>query len=159
MELKLQDQNTDTDDETNKLGISGTAVIYAGIIPNQGDVIISDIGGALAGRHTVTSVTKKMYLKDTVYEIDFELVEYLNTKEKENHLNSFVVKTSVFNRDLLTYGSSPVLLKSDYDDMVNAEDVCAELIDDFLKEFFSNELTTLEVPGYGIKKTYRPLRS
>jgi len=94
LELKLQDQNTETEDTTNKLGIRGTAVIYAGIIPNQGDVIISDIGGGLAGRHTVTQVTKKMYLKDTVYEIDFELVEYLNTKDKEDHLNSFVVKSS-----------------------------------------------------------------
>ena len=156
LELKLQDQNTETDDESNKLGIRGTAVIYAGIIPNQGDVIVSDIGGGLAGRHTVIAVNKKMYLNDTVYEIDFELVEYLNTKDKEEHLNSFVVKNSVFNRDLLTYGSSPVLLKSDYDDLINAEDVCAELIDDFLKEFFSNELTTLEVPGYGSKKTYDP---
>lgn len=156
LELKLQDQNTDTEDTTNKLGISGTAVIYAGIIPNQGDVIVSDIGGGLAGRHTVTQVTKKMYLKDTVYEIDFTLVEYLNTKEKEEHLNSFVVKNSVFNRDMITYGSSPVLLKTDYDDLLNAEDVCAELIDDFLKEFFSNELTSLEVPGYGAKKTYDP---
>ena len=156
LELKLQDQNTDTEQETNKIGVKGTAVIYAGIIPNQGDVLISDIGGGLAGRLTVISVAKKMYLKDTVYEIEYELVEYLNTKAKENHLNSFVVKTSVFDRDLLTYGSAPVLLKEDYDDLVNAEDVCAELIDDFLKEFYSNELGTLEVPGYGIKKTYDP---
>lgn len=156
LELKLQDQNTDTEDETNKLGVSGTAVIYAGIIPNSGDVIVADIGGGLAGRMTVTNVTKKMYLKDTVYEIDYELVEYLNTKEKEQHLNSFVVKTSVFNRDMITFGSDPVILKSDYDDLVSAEDVCAELIDDFLKEFFSNELSTLEVPGYGVKKTYDP---
>ena len=156
LELKLQDQNTDTEAETNKIGISGTAVIYAGIIPNQGDVIVADIGGALAGRFTVINVSKKMYLKDAVYEIEYELVEYLNTKEKEDHLNSFVVKHSIFNRDMMTYGSSPVLLKSDYEDLTNAEDVCAELIDDFLKEFFSNELSTLEVPGYGIKKTYDP---
>lgn len=156
LELKLQDQNTDTEQETNKLGVSGTAVIYAGIIPNQGDVIISDIGGGLAGRHNVTNVTKKMYLKDAVYEIEYGLVEYVNTKAKEDHLNSFVVKRSVFDRDLLTYGSSPVLLKEEYNDLLKAEDVCAELIDDFLKEYFSNELSTLEVPGYGVKKTYDP---
>lgn len=156
LELKLQDQNVDTEDKTNKINLTGTAVIYAGIIPNYGDVLIADIGAALAGRLTVTRVEKKQYFKDTVYEISFELVEYINTRDKENHLNSFVVKTSVFNRDLMVYGSSPVLLESDYDDYINAEDVISELIDDYLKEFFSNELSTLEVPGYGIKKTYDP---
>ena len=156
LELKLQSQDMDTDDKTNRIGVNGTAVIYAPLIPNFGDVFIADIGAGLAARMSVKRVTKKTYMKDTVYEIEYEMVEYLNTKAKEDHLNSFVVKESVFDRDMIAYGSSPVLLKSDYDDKLIADDICAELIDDYLKEFFSNELSTLEVPGYGIKKTYDP---
>lgn len=156
LELKLQNQDMDTDDKTNRIGVSGTAVIYAAIIPNIGDILISDIGSSIAGRMTVTSVSKKSYFKDTVYEIQFELIEYLNTKAKEEHLNSFVIKTSVFNKNLITFGANPVLVEEEYNNLMIAEDVASELIDDFLKEFFSNELSTLEVPGHGSNKTYDP---
>ena len=156
LELKLQDQSVDTDQKTNRIGLGGTAVIYAGLIPNVGDIILSDIGDGLCGRMSVTNVSKKQYMKDTVYEIDFQMVEYINNQAKEDVLNEFVVKESVFNRDMITHGSSPLMLKSDYDDFLIAEDVRAELIDDWLKEYYSNELCTIEVPGYGVQKTYDP---
>lgn len=156
IEFKLQNQDTSTDDKTNIVRLSGTAAIYAGVIPNVGDVIIADIGSAMAGRMTVMRVDKKSYFKDTVYEIDFELIEYINTKDKEDHLNSFVVKTSVFVKDLITYGSDPVILEEEYFNLKNADNVARELIDDFLKEFFSNELSTFQVPGYGRQATYDP---
>lgn len=156
LELKLQNQDMDTDEKTNRIGVTGTAVIYSAIIPNFGDVIIADIGAGMAARMTVKRVTKKTYMKDTVYEIDYEMVEYINTKQKADHLNSFVVKESVFDRDMITYGNSPLLLKSDYDDKLTADDIVTELVDDYLKEFFSNELGSFVVPGYGMKATYDP---
>lgn len=156
LELKLQNQDMTTEDKTNRIGTSGVAVVYAGVIPNVGDVIISDIGSAMAGRMTVKRVDKKSYFKDSVHEIEYELIEYLNTKEKEDHLNSFVVKRSVFEKNLIAYGSEPVILEEEYFNLKNAGNVMAELVDDFLKEFFSNELSSLEVPGYGKQKTYDP---
>lgn len=156
LELKLQNQDTSTDDKTNIINVSGTAVVYAGIIPTIHDIIVSDIGSGIAGRFDITRVEKRNYTKDTVYEIDFELIEYVNTLERANVLNSYVVATSVFSKDMLIYGANPVLLEEEYYNKTRAEDVAAELIDDFLKEFFSNELSTLEVPGYGSNKTYDP---
>lgn len=156
LEMKLQNQDMSTEDKTNRIAINGTAVIFAGLIPNHGDVIIADIGQGLAGRMNVTLVTKKSYMNDTVYEIDFELIEYINTQNKAEHINSFVVKTSVYNRDLIAAGGNPLLLKEEYDDYLSAEDVVAELLDTYLKEFHSNELGTIEVPGYGANKTYDP---
>lgn len=156
LEIKLQSQDPTTEDKTNKVMMGGTAAIYAGIIPNQGDVMIADIGNGLAGRLTITKVDKKQYFAQTVYEVDFEFVDFLDTEAKFNHLESFVVKRSVFSQELLTYGNNPVLLQSDYNDMIRAQDAEQELIDDYLKEFFSNELSTLLVPDYENKPTYDP---
>ncbi len=156
LELKLQNQDPVTEDRTNKVMMGGTATIYAGVIPNQGDVMIADIGAGMAGRLNVKSVEKKQYIAHTVYEIEYELIDFMDKETKLQHLESFVVKRSVFNRDLLTYGNDPVVLQEDYNDAIKAQDVEKELIDDYLKEFFSNELCTFLVPDYGAKPTYDP---
>lgn len=156
LELKLQDSSNSTDEKTQRIITEGSAVIYAGVIPNVGDVIISDVGG-IAARLNVSRIEKKVYFQTTVYEIDFNLVSYITTKPEVDKINSYVVKRSVFNRDLLTYGSNPVILEENYNDYTIASDVRQELIDDFLKEFFSNELSTFLVPGYGrLNATYDP---
>lgn len=156
IELKLQSQSPDRESITNRVGVEGTAVVYAGVIPNVGDVIISDIGAGKAGRHTVTSVSKQQYMMRTVYEINYKLIDFVDTKEKVAHLDSFVVKTSVFDRNLLTYNNNPLILEEDYALRLEAQDVEHELIDDYLKEFFSGELNTLLVPGYDNYTTYDP---
>lgn len=156
LEIKSQSQDPQTEDRTNKVMMGGSAVIYAGVIPNHGDVMIADIGAGKAGRLTVKNPVKKQYMASTVYEIEFELVDFLDKETKLKHLEGFVIKRSVFNRDLLTFGNDPVVLQSDYDDYIRAQDVEHELIDDFLKEFFSNELSTLLVPDYGNQPTYDP---
>lgn len=154
LEMKLQSQDRDNDDVTNRVGATGTAVIFTGIIPNYGDVIIADVGSGMAGRLTVKKVTKMTYMKNTVYEIDYELIEFIN-KEVIDRIDRYVVKKSVFNGDLIPYGNDPVIASEDYDVYLNAEDVKAELIDDYLKEFFSIELSTFVVPEYG-EPTYDP---
>lgn len=157
LELKSQSQDPETEDVTNRVNMNGTAVVYAGVIPNVGDVIISDIGAGKAGRSTVTRVDKKQYMMKTVYELDYTLVEIIDKEITLTHLDSYVVKKSVFNKDLITFNTDPLIIKEDYDDFLEAQDVEAELIDDFLKEFFSQELSTFAVPGYGKNKvTYDP---
>lgn len=156
LELKLQDHSTSTEVETHRLETTATAVVYAGVIPNVGDVIIADKGSGVAGRYGVTKVEKKMYTKDTVYEIDFEFIEYLDNKESIDWLNRYVVRESVFNGELITYGNNAILAKDEYNDYLSAKDKFREVMDDYLKEFFSNEFATLEVPGYGTSPTYDP---
>lgn len=155
LEMKLQSQDQDTEDETNRAMMSGTATIYAGVIPNVGDVILTDIGAGQVGRATIKNVTKKQYFRRAVYEVDFELIEFMDTKSKVEHLNTYVVKTSVFSKEMLTYGMSPVILEQDFADSMTATDLEMELIDDYLKEFFSNEMQTFVVPGY-MYATYDP---
>lgn len=157
LELKQQSQDAQTEDKTNRVMVNGSAVIYAGVIPNQGDVFVTDIGAGKAGRFTVKNVVKKQYITSTVYEFDYEMVDFLDKETKLTHLESFVVKRSVFDASLIAYGNNPVVLKEDYDILITASDVEVELIDDFLKEFFSTELSTLMVPGYGRQNpTYDP---
>lgn len=146
-ELKLQgalDPSHDT--QTNESTLTGTATLYPFLKPNVGDALFGDIGDGQTGQFTVTAVTEKTLLRQTCYEISFTLARYVTPTIQEN-ISEKVVKDTYFYRDFMIYGQNPIVATDDYNALMNLRSLDKDIIDDWLYEFFSNEHTSIIVPG------------
>ena len=154
-EIKQQDFDYSFSDETNEVSGSGSALIYPPLIPNIGDVFIADIGDGRVGLFSLTRVEKKSIFKQACYEIAFNLLNVITSKDFVDVLNQKVVETYHFVKDFILYGQNPLLVKEDYLLLNDSMQILDEAIEDYLTEFYSRELCTLVVPGYS-RPTYDP---
>lgn len=146
VEMKLQGGlNSSFSDEENRVTITGSALTYPGLKPNQGDVIILDIGDGRAGQFTVTNVTQRSMYKNTLYEIDFALREIM-TAEIEYTLNENVIKTSYFDKDFLTYGQNPVITTKARYLKGRLEQAKKDILGSWAIEFYSYKIQSIQVP-------------
>lgn len=147
--------NTTINSPTNEAKISGTAILYPGLIPNQYDVIIGDIGDGRLGQFTITEPPqRKSYFNDAAYEINFEMARYYD-KKIEDILDQRSVKNLFFQRDYLTYGQNPYLVEEDFHYHKNLEQYIASIEDRWVKEFYNPSKKTFLVPGQ-VDITYDP---
>ncbi len=139
--------NTSIDPQSNQAKISGSAVMYPGIIPNQYDVIIGDLGDGRLGQFTIVEPPqRKSYFNDSAYEISFEFSRYYD-KPLEDLLNTRIVRSFYFERDYLTYGQNPYLIEEDYHHHKKLEYYIHSLEERWIKEFFNKSMKTFVVPG------------
>jgi hypothetical protein len=147
-ELKLQGSlGQSSDGETQRMTVSGNATMYPFLAPNYGDMFIADIGDGRAGFFAVSSApNNKSILKETGFEIAFELVRYVD-QALIDKLHSRVIKTTHFVRDFLTYGQNPILADVDLLTKETAELQTRQLLNRWLTRFYSREFKTILVPG------------
>ena len=89
--------------------ITGSGLTPYKITPNVGDVFIANVDSGEDAIFLVTSVTRKTYRKDTIYEIDYSLYSYTSTtpdfvtrlSERVQDSYWFNKDTDYFNRDVL----------------------------------------------------------
>lgn len=99
------------DTETSNTYYEGEAVLYARIIPNEGNVFLADIGNGRRVLFEITRAVPTSALKNTVYNISYRSkMEY--SEDVRRVLDKSTVKTSVFVRDSL-FGLSRGLFSSD----------------------------------------------
>lgn len=154
-ELKVQGSiSSSQDPETQEMTVTGTAILYPFVIPNQGDVFVADIGEGRAGLYVITNTEAKTFFKQTCFAINFTLVEYM-TSELENTINERVVKETFYRKDFLNYGQNPLLVSED----VERKDICDRniktLLNSWITSFYSSEFRTFAVPGQRYS-TYDP---
>jgi hypothetical protein len=155
LELKVQTELGYQQDENNRNAIvTGSATLYPGVKPNNGDVFLADIGDGRVGVFTITRTEKKAIFKDTCYQIDYTLRDYL-TSEYKNDLAKKVVKESVFVRDFIHHGQNPVMASSDFDQISQLNAGYSNLLFQYLADFFNVEYQTMIVPNQ-VNVTYDP---
>jgi hypothetical protein len=155
LELKVQTELGYQQDDNNRNAIvTGSATLYPGVKPNNGDVFLADIGDGRVGVFTITRTEKKAIFKDTCYQIDYTLRDYL-TSEYKNDLAKKVVKESVFVRDFIHHGQNPVMASSDFDQISQLNAGYSNLLFQYLADFFNVEYQTLCVPNQ-VNVTYDP---
>lgn len=147
LELKVSSQlSTSSDAQSTEVTMTGSAVIYAGIIPNKGDVFLADIGDGREGVLTVTQVERKTILKGTAYEISYAVTGY-NVAERRFDLDRKTIKVVHFRRDLIKYGQKPVLIPSEVATLEQFEKFLREFKAQYFSRFFSTEYQTLLLPN------------
>ena len=100
--------STTQEDETKAMRVTGSATCYPPLVANVGDMFVADIGDGRSGIFQITNSEKKSIFKESVYEINYALVDYA-TGDRLNDLNKKVVKDSYFLMDYLEHGQNPLL--------------------------------------------------
>lgn len=97
------------DQATGITSITGSAVTPYSITPNVGDVFIAQVDNGEDAIFHITTVTRKTFRKDTLYEISYTLYAYTSNspefivklQERVNDEYFFNKDTNFFNRDIL----------------------------------------------------------
>ena len=146
-ELRMQGGLTPSNDSaTNEMTLEGTAILYPGLIPNRGDVILTDIGDGRAGIFGVTNVEQRSLFKQTAYEITFRLLRYLTQLEKTD-LQQKTVEDYLFRKDFITYGRYPFITREEEVRQKSVETAIRELKQIFLFHFYSASGRCLMIPN------------
>jgi len=146
LELKVSSPlSTDQEDQTKVMRVTGSAILYPFMIPNEGDMFVADIGEGKQAVFRITSSLKKSIFKEACYEISYGLDT--DASEKINDLLDRSVETVYYHKDFLAYGQNPLLMKAEADALVSLEVQYGIVLKQYFKMFFSNEFKTFMVPG------------
>lgn len=155
MELKLQGTMTPSfNNEQGTMSMSGSAHVHPLWKPHVYDTIIASIGDGRLGQFTVTRVNPLSIYKDAAHEIEFELSRVAD-QTVVTALDKLVIKESFFRSDFLAYGQNPVLVQETVDLVERIEKTEERLRRSWLSSFFSNEFSTLVIPGQ-VNAVYDP---
>lgn len=101
--------NSSYDQTTGVTTIYGSSVLPYGLKPNAGDVFIAQVDSGEDAIFHITSVSRKTFRKDTLYEVTYNLYAYTSAQpnflaqlnSRVNDTYYFNADTDFFNRDVL----------------------------------------------------------
>lgn len=155
LELKVTGELSQSQDATTRTWeVTGEATVYAGVIPNVGDVFIADIGDGKEGLFTVTASEKKSRLHDAVYTISYKMRSEMDDLHRRD-LDSKVVVEQVFVRNTLQTNRNATLVTTEFEQLAKIEAGYKNLVMHYFRDFFNIEHQTLLVPDQP-EKLYDP---
>lgn len=143
-----------TGSNQNQFEATGAAVINGSVIPNIGDVFVADLGGARSVQLSVTEVKQMSIYQETAYNINYTVVWMMN-KDRQELLDSYVVKRSVFDERNLRNGLVSIVSEEHAKIKQELFEIQYDLTNMYLDRHFSNTFRTLIVPSQE-KPTYDP---
>lgn len=156
LEMKQQgDLNFSQDEGTKDVTITGTAIMFGGVIPNKGDMFRADLGDGQAGVFTVLTSERLSVRKESQYRIDFQVVGDDKDVDRLKDLEDKTVVTLYFVKDFLNAGKNPLLIDEEYNAYVQLRRVFATMVNEYLRTFFSETCQTLILPDQA-QTTYDP---
>lgn len=148
LELKVSSALQSSQDENNRMVVSGTANVYPFVIPNVGDMFAADVGDGREGVFRIKNVEKKSYMTQAIYSIDYELQFYSSDKvDFRKTLDIKSVRTVFFLKDFLLNGQNPLLIEEDFNAVQTLGDKFDEITRNYLNWFFNPDHSTLTMPG------------
>lgn len=131
--------------ETKSGVVTGSAHVYPPFIPNQGDMFIGDIGDGNAAIFQVTVSEKLSLFKESVYRIEYTLIDYAEGDRVVN-LDKKVVETRYFDHDFLEYGQNPVILKEEKKFLNALRHYYPIISENYFKRYFSSRFKCMILP-------------
>nr|DAS75687.1 MAG TPA: hypothetical protein [Caudoviricetes sp.] len=141
--------NISPNNENQSHEVSGTGTIYPSIVPNHGDHFIADIGDGRSGFFHIKSVTKQTYYGDSVYEVEYELINWVVT-DLLNALEKCVVRVGYYEKSYADYGANPVLEVEAHGFFKEINTWQRRIAQHYFDSFFSLEYKTFLVPVPGM---------
>jgi hypothetical protein len=147
MELKVTQPLIPSQDPTSKkMSYKGAANVYPVLIPNQGDMFIAQVDDGQYGLFTITSSERKSLYKDSVFAIEYEMVDYADA-ERMRDLVTKVVQTLEYVRDYLQAGQNPLVEAEQWQRIAKLHNRYESMLATYTKQFMSKELMTIIAPG------------
>ncbi|WP_233875208.1 hypothetical protein [Paraburkholderia adhaesiva] len=147
LELKVSQPLAATQEpNTKKMGYKGGANLYPVLIPNQGDVFVAQVDDGRFGIFNVTSTERRSFYKDSVYAIEYEMLDYA-TPDRRRDLEVKTIQRLVYVRDYLQCGQNPLVEAALWQKLVKLHSRFDSMLKTYMKQFMSEEFMTLLVPG------------
>jgi hypothetical protein len=149
LELRVTTPLSSTqDEESGQVTVTGTALVYPFLVPNLGDVFITATLNAPLSLFRISRVQAKTFNRQTVYEVDYNLIAYL-TAEDGRYLNllSKVIREYHFYKERLIEGLPPTVVEEDYHKLLNLKQQYRALVRYYFQTFFNPDYATLTIPG------------
>lgn len=155
LELRVASTLQSSYDAVNAItSVTGSATIIH-VLPNVNDYFVADAGSREQGLFRVKSVERRIFNRDSVYLIDYELVSFVRDDEvKYKDIEAKVVRQYYFSKDRLVEGLSPVLREEEYVASFNISKYYQDTIHRYFRDFFNRSTMLLLVPGQDHEKVY-----
>lgn len=136
------------DESTAVTTVNGAALVPFKMIPNVGDMFVAQVDTGEDAVFIINSVYRKTHRKDTLYEVNYTLYQYVSVnpdllvqiKSKVQDSYHFNKDSQFFNRDALI---SPMEHKSSLD----LSELITETQSFYFDKFFKREVGTILIPG------------
>lgn len=140
------DSNQDSDSALVK--VSGSAVVYSYLIPNVGDMFVASVGDGENGLFRVSNVERKNFNRNSVFGIDYDLVNYISKDPvRFEDLEKKVNNTVYFDKTRLIDNASPVLHEEEYTHLQQLRLAYSQLVTYYFTSFYNKSVGTLILPG------------
>lgn len=135
----------DTDQATSL--ITGSALVFGGVIPNAGDHFVAYAGdtNSLFG---VNRVDRKSFNQQSVYQIEYTLLNFIN-RDPDTFLSleSKVKQIFYFIKDQFLNNQAPLVNSEDQQSRSNLRRYYSEFIYHYFQAFFHNSFRTFMIPA------------
>ena len=121
-------------------------LMIPGIIPKQGDVFLADIGQGRLGMFTLANPLALSQYQNTTYQFDFSLTNDA-TADFVATLDARVTRRLNYVQDMTGTGGGPLLTDDALNTLNNAQSILNTTIKQYMAESFSNDNSTLTLPG------------
>jgi len=149
--------NSNYDANTGVTSVNGVAVMPYKITPNVGDVFIAKVDNGEDAIFIITTVSRKTYRKDTLYEVSYNLYAYTSANPTFIPiLEQRVQDTYFFNKDT-DFFNRDVLIKPSVKEATDRLNVfLRESQEHYFAIFAQKEIGGITIPGMG-NTVYDPL--
>jgi hypothetical protein len=138
------------DEETAIMSVTGSALFYPipHVIPNAGDVFLARTGDLHQGIYRVTSVERKSFNRDAVYEISYELAFLVDVDPSRfADLEQRVSRVHYFHKERLVQGLNPLIQAPEQEHYQTIRGSYKDLVRYYCQTFFHPSLQTFIIPG------------
>lgn len=147
LEMRLQGELSQSPDDTSKeFEVTGEAILYPGIVPNDGDMFVGDVGQGQWGIFAITRATPLSIYKQTCYRLNFRLIAR-EDQVRLSDLHRKVVANRHFVMDFLRAGKNPVVIDEEFSKYRSLDQLFSTMIADYFRSFYSDVCQTLVIPG------------
>lgn len=152
LELKVTTplpRNPPQDINSQEFEIRGQANMYPGVIPNPDDHFTATLADGRKGLFKILpSIETKTAYTQTTYAVEYVLIAWV-TDARMFELNDKVVREYYFIRDFLDTGLNPVITVEAYGQYESLLLIREQLPQEYMREFFNQEFSTLTIPDQG----------
>lgn len=134
--------------ETSTMRTSGTGHIYGGVVPNVDDHFVTETNDRELTIFKIDSVEALSASRDTVYEVTYSVISRVSeSPDIYKSITGKVAQEYAFIKNRINEGNSPLVVKEDYNKLLNLQQAFKDILDYYMSTFWSKGNRMMVLPG------------
>lgn len=147
--LQVSSPLTNSYDEASAItSVNGTALVPFKVTPNVGDLFMAQVDTGEDAFFIIHSVYRKTHRKDTLYEINYALYQYVSSNPALlTQIKTKVQQTYYFNKDSDQAGAKLLVTPSEHQSNLDINSLVLESQQSYFSRFVKKEIGSIMLPG------------